>query len=207
MLKGIIDGVLAGIMISIGGTVLLSSENSVVGACFFTIALLVICMRGYSLYTGKIGFMARSHTKNDFFGLTTGLLGNLIGTLACGFAVGYALEDRAARAELMCQAKLGIDFPAVFLRAVFCGILMYIAVAIWRENKSVFGILFCVPVFIVSGFEHSIADMFYFFVAGSFTAKSFLFLAVVLLGNTVGGLLFPLLGKASGRYETEKGKE
>ena len=49
MLRGIIDGVFAGMLVSIGGTALLSCENSVIGAVLFSIALLVICYRGYSL--------------------------------------------------------------------------------------------------------------------------------------------------------------
>ena len=65
MLRGIIDGVFAGILVSIGGTALLSCESSVIGAVLFSIALLVICYRGYSLYTGKIGYLILSHTKQD----------------------------------------------------------------------------------------------------------------------------------------------
>ena len=47
--------------------------------------------------------------------------------------------------------------------------------------------------FILSGFEHSIADMFYFFTARIFSLKMLVFLLIVILGNTVGGLLFPML--------------
>lgn len=201
MLRGTIDGFLAGIMIAIGGTVLLSCQNGIIGACFFTIALLVICYRGYSLYTGKIGFIAVSHTKKDFSVLLTGLLGNVIGTLLCGLAVNYALPDRAAKATLMCAAKLESDLFCVFIKAIFCGILMYIAVAVYKEQKSPLAIFFCVPVFIISGFEHSIADMYYFFVAKSFSPQMLIFLIVVLLGNTVGGLLFPLLTKVRAEKE------
>ena len=203
MLKGIIDGVLAGMLVSIGGTVLLSCENSVIGAVLFSIALLVICYRGYSLYTGKIGYLALSHTKQDVISLLTGLFGNLIGTALCGVAVAYALPDRAAKAAAMWGNKMLIAYPAVFIRAIFCGILMYLAVAIWKDHKSTLAIFFCVPVFILSGFEHSIADLFYFFAAGAWSGKAVLFLVIVLLGNTVGGMLFPLLGKLSGRYRSE----
>ena len=80
---------------------------------------------------------------------------------------------------------------------------MYLAVAIWKDKKSTLTIFFCVPVFILSGFEHSIADLFYFFAAGEWNGKGILFLLIVLLGNTVGGMLFPLLGKLSGRYRSE----
>ena len=200
MLRGIIDGVFAGMLVSIGGTALLSCENSVIGAVLFSIALLVICYRGYSLYTGKIGYMVLSHTKQDVISLLTGFLGNLIGTALCGFAVAYALPDRAAKAAAMWGSRMLIAYPAVFVRAIFCGILMYLAVAVWKDHKSTLAILFCVPVFILSGFEHSIADLFYFFAAGAWSGEAVLFLVIVLLGNSVGGMLFPLLGKLSGRY-------
>ena len=203
MLRGIIDGVFAGMLVSIGGIVLLSCENSVIGAVLFSIALLVICYRGYSLYTGKIGYMVLSHTKMDVISLLTGLLGNLIGTALCGFAVSYALPDRAAKAAAMWGNKMLIAYPAVFIRAIFCGILMYLAVAIWKDHKSTLAIFFCVPVFILSGFEHSIADLFYFFASGAWSERAVLFLVIVVLGNTVGGMLFPLLGKLSGRYRSE----
>ncbi|MBQ8254728.1 MAG: formate/nitrite transporter family protein [Clostridia bacterium] len=193
MLKGTIDGILAGIMIGIGGTVLLSVGGGIPGACFFTIALLIICYRGYSLYTGKIGFMAYNHKGSDFVTLLTGLFGNVIGTLLSGLSVSYALSDRAKLAKTMCEAKLDDDLLGVFIKAIFCGILMYLAVAVFKENKSPLAIFFCVPVFILSGFEHSIADMFYFFTARIFSLEMLLFLIIVILGNTVGGLLFPTL--------------
>lgn len=206
MLKGIIDGVLAGIMISIGGTVLISCDNSFVGAIFFSVALLAICFRGYSLYTGKIGFIASSHTKKDFMVLFTGLFGNLIGTLIGGLAINTCLNKVAVNAERMCQAKLDADLFGVFIKAIFCGILMYIAVAVYKEQKSISAIFFCVPVFILSGFEHSIADMYYFFVSKTFSLEMVLFLLIVVLGNTVGGLLFPMLGKIGVKKNTEEAK-
>ena len=48
-------GIASGIMVGIGGTVYLSCESKVVGAVLFSVALLVICMLGIYLYTGKIG--------------------------------------------------------------------------------------------------------------------------------------------------------
>ncbi|MBE6582908.1 MAG: formate/nitrite transporter family protein [Ruminococcaceae bacterium] len=193
MLKGTIDGILAGLMIGIGGTVLLSVCGGIPGACFFTISLLIICYRGYSLYTGKIGFMAYNHNGSDFVTLLTGLFGNVIGTLLSGLAVSFALSDRAVLAKTMCEAKLDDNLLGVFIKAIFCGILMYLAVAVFKENKSPLAIFFCVPVFILSGFEHSIADMFYFFTARIFSLEMLVFLVIVILGNTVGGLLFPTL--------------
>ena len=49
-----VRGVLAGLMISIGGYVYLGCENRVVGAVFFTVGLITITLFGFDLYTGKI---------------------------------------------------------------------------------------------------------------------------------------------------------
>ena len=193
MLKNTVSGILAGIMIAIGGSVYLSCENKVVGAVLFSVALLTICLRGYSLFTGKIGFIPEKHGREEFSVLLLGLLGNLLATGACGFAIRFAIPKIGEAAEAACGAKLALGFPETLIRAVFCGILMYIAVSIYRDRNSLVGILFCIPVFILSGFEHSIADMFYFAASGTVSLKAFGFIWTVILGNAIGGMLMPSL--------------
>ena len=195
MLKKIIDGILAGIMITIGGCVFLScyESNKVVGAIMFSVALLCICMRGYSLFKGKVGFIPENHTKEAFSVLLLGLFGNAIGTIGGGFAAKYALPSIGAVADTICMAKLEQAWGQTLIRAILCGILMYLAVAIYRENKSISGIFFCVPVFILSGFEHSIANMFYFAASSIVSLRAFGYLWLVILGNAIGGMLMPAL--------------
>ena len=156
MLKKTASGIAAGIMVSIGGAVFLSCENRIAGAVLFSVALLSICMAGYSLYTGKIGFIPEKHDQEAFSVLLLGLMGNTIGTILCGLA----------------------------LRS---------AIASYRDNKTPLGILFCIPVFILSGFEHSIADIFYFAASGIVSLKAFGFILTVILGNSIGGMLLPVL--------------
>ena len=71
---------------------------------------------------------------------------------------------------------------------------MYLAVSIYKEKSSAAAILLCVPAFILCGFEHSVADMFYFGAAGVFSGGAALFIATVVAGNTLGGMLLPLMG-------------
>jgi formate/nitrite transporter FocA (FNT family) len=194
MLKKVINGVLAGILISIGGSVFLSCENRVVGAVLFSVALLCICYKGYSLFTGKVGFLPEKHGKEDFSVLLLGLLGNAVATTVCGFAVSYALPGLGAASQIICNAKLEQNILQTIIRAVFCGILMYLAVSIYRDKQSISGIFFCVPVFILSGFEHSIANMFYFATANIVSLKAFIYLWIVIVGNALGGMLLPALG-------------
>jgi len=205
MLKKIADGILAGIMVSIGGTVFLScvkDGNKFYGAVFFSIALLCICFKGYSLFTGKVGYIAEKCGKEELSVLFLGLLGNAIGTCFVGFAIAYAVPGLSDIANVLCSAKLEQEFFQTLIRAIFCGILMYLAVSIYRENKSVLGIFLCVPVFILSGFEHSIANMFYFGASGIVSLKAFLYLMLVVLGNSVGGMLFPLIKKIGAKEST-----
>lgn len=201
ILKKIIDGFLAGVLISIGGAVFLACVYEMppvgkyVGAVFFCTALLCICIKGYSLYTGKIGYVLEKHSKEDISVMLLGLLGNLIGTVACGYLIAVAIPspDIKGAAFTLCDGKLGQAWWQTLVRAFFCGILVYLAVDIYRNHKTPLGIVFCIPAFILSGYEHSIADMFYFATSGIASAKALLFIWIVILGNSLGGLLIPAL--------------
>ena len=191
--KSLCLAVAAGIFISIGGTVFLSCENSVVGAVLFSVALLSICYLGLFLFTGKVGFLAVSHKGHEIAEVALTLLGNLIGTFVGGILVSAAKPKLMEAAQVRCLPRLEMGVAAILITAFFCGILMYTAVAIYKEKGSPLGIFFCVPVFILSGFEHSIADMFYFFCARMFSGEVFLFLLLVVIGNAVGGMFIPAL--------------
>ena len=191
MLKKVLSGVSSGIMISIGGAVFLACDNKYVGAACFTVALLTICIKGYSLYTGKIGFIPEKHDKEAFSVLLTGLLGNLIATAACGYLIRFGLPT------------LDQTFVQTLIRGFFCGVLMYVAVSVWRDKQKIVGILFCIPVFILAGFEHSIADIFYFAASGIVSLKAFGFIWTVILGNTLGGMILPVLNGALKKKKEE----
>ena len=200
MLNRICSGISAGIMVSIGGCVFLACENRIAGAVLFSVALLVICFKGFSLFTGKVGYIPEKHGREEVSALLLGLLGNLIGTVICGLLIKAALPGLGDSALAICTGKLTQTAYGTFVRGIFCGILMYSAVSIYRSSGSIAGIVFCIPVFILSGFEHSIADMFYFAVSGLVSAKAFGFIWIVIAGNSVGGMLLPLLSLA-GRKE------
>ena len=111
-----------------------------------------------------------------------------------GFLIFRALPALREAALAACEKRLTQLPLQTFLRGCFCGVLMFVAVWSYREKKTIVGILFCIPVFVLSGFEHSIADMFYFSLAGTvFQGRSLLFLLLVILGNSLGGLFIPCL--------------
>ena len=194
----LLDGVLAGLMVSIGGTVLLSCDDRVAGAVLFCVALLAICCFGFNLYTGKVGFLLRSHSKKELSAAYLGLFGNFLGTLAAGLMLAAALPALRETALLACEKRLTQLPLQTLARGFFCGVLMYAAVWIYREKKSITGIVFCVPAFIIAGFEHSIADMYYFAAAGLFSWQSAVFLLLVILGNSLGGLFIPAVQALKG---------
>jgi formate/nitrite transporter FocA (FNT family) len=193
MLKKITDGIAAGLMIVIGCAVYLACESKVVGAVLFAVALLTICFKGFSLFTGKVGYLPESHKKEDVSTLLLGLLGNAIATCGIGYLLGLAMPALKQMAIISYNAKLTQEWYQTLVRAIFCGVLMYVAVSIYKENKSLAGIFFAVPTFILSGFEHSIANMGYFGISGQVSAKAFLFIVIVIVGNAIGGVLLPLI--------------
>lgn len=194
MLKQLIAAVGGGLMIAIGGCVYLNTDPRWVGAIFFSVALISICYCGLGLFTGRVGFVPDNFSKAELCGLSMTLIGNAIGTFTIGSLVLHAIPDTLGSAALIAVAgKIAAPWYANLLRAVLCGVLMYLAVRIFREKNTVVGILFCVPAFILAGFEHSIADMFYFAASGYREWNGLWFLLIVILGNAIGGMLLPLL--------------
>ncbi len=198
MRKSIFEGIMSGLYVGVGATVYLSCENKIIGSVAFTIALISICLTGAQLFTGKIGYMVFNHKKNDFISLIGCIIGNAIGTFSCAAIVTGAGIPIRQRAIEMCAAKLDAPYVKIFFAAIMCGILMFTAVYTYKEKKSMAVVFFAVPAFILSGYEHSIADMFYFSASMTFSPMILPFLCVVLLGNSVGGMLVPALMKLAG---------
>lgn len=187
----------AGVMISIGGAAFLSCENRYVGALLFCVGLISVVALGFNLYTGKIGYVL----DNDgaFFADTLlSVIGNFVGCLAVGL-----LLSPVGNVTALTAAKLEKGLLTTFINAVMCGLLIYVCVEIYKRKNTFVGILFCVPTFILCGFEHSVADMFYFINAGNLSGAVFVFLLTVIAGNAVGGLFFPFLAKIKNKLEKQ----
>lgn len=189
-LDTLIKAIGAGVMIGIGATVFLACENKVVGALMFTVGLFAICSFGLNLFTGKIGYIFSNKNHPDCL---TIWLGNLIGCVVTGAAVRIARPEFHEKALAMVDAKLEKSIPALLILSFFCGVLMYAAVENFRRNKDsvsgIFGIVMCVSVFILSGFEHSVADMCYCVYAvtsAGYAGRSLLMLLIVSVGNSLG---------------------
>lgn len=189
--------VLAGIAIAIGGIIYLSVENKIIGALLFTVGLYAIVLNGLFLYTGKVGYLVVEKDKKEYLLiLLTTWLGNLVGTAIGAFAFLNTRNALAAQnVDIICEAKLDDTPLSIFILAVFCGFLMYIAVDGFKEKGNPIILFMGVSVFILCGFEHCIANMFYFSLAGAWSGKAFLYLLIMTIGNSVGGILIPFVKK------------
>ena len=191
--KILVKAFLAGIMISIGGTIYLSLENKMVGAFLFSIGLFMICVNGYNLYTGKIGYLIE-RKKGFIVELLITLIGNFIGTVSCGLILSktriYAsIKEVAVK---ICTTKLNDDLLSIFILSMFCGMLMYLAVDLYKKKSDFgryLGIFLGVTVFILAGFEHCVANMYYFTIADMWEGKTLLYVLIMILGNSLGSLI------------------
>ena len=165
MKKIFLSAILAGMVIGFGGTVFLSVENTVIGSLFFTIGLFVVCTRGLHLFTGKVCYLFdndAAYAKT----LPVIWLGNLAGTAIIAALEQFTrLASLDARAQAICALKLSEPLFGAFILAIFCNVMIYIGVEGYRSNPHELGkylaLFFGVCVFILCGFEHCVANMYY----------------------------------------------
>ena len=202
----LIKSILAGIMIGLGGTIYLSLDNKIIGALLFAIGLFMIVVRGYNLYTGKVGYIFDNKPKYLIEVLTT-IIGNFIGTFIVGFILKFTRIYDAIniKASNLCNIKLNDEWISILILSVFCGMIMYLAVDGYKTGKDTFSkyasVFLGVMVFILCGFEHSIANMYYFAVANYYNVKVFGYLGLMIIGNGIGGVFIPLMVKLKSYLE------
>ena len=129
-------------------------------------------------------------------------LGNLMGCFAVGQLVRQtrSFPAFAERVSAVCAAKAGDSITSWLILSFFCGILMYVAVETFKRKEELpslvrTAVLFlCVAIFILSGYEHCIANMYYFSSADAWSWKALGALGVMTLGTSLGGMLLPFAG-------------
>ena len=193
------SAILAGTSIGLGGTVFLSVESRALGAFLFAVGLFMICTQGWHLYTGKVGTLC-DQRPSYLLELAVIWLGNLAG--ACGLGgllLLTRLDGLREKAAALCAVKLSDHALSVLLLSFCCGFLVQAAVWIYRSAKNpaaaIAGVFLPIMVFILCGFEHCVANMFYFTVGGAWSGRAILYLLVMTLGNAVGGVIGPVTRK------------
>lgn len=200
MKKLIIGSTLAGIAIAIGGTAYLRTEK----AWLFPIGLLIVCMYNLPLFTGRICYYNGKAIQNFLLIYVF----NTISAYLCGMAIGWAQPILYDKTFSMVQAKLSEGWKLIPL-AILCNVLIFVAVDSFKEGQNFLGVsklsgevqnfsgkrqnflglIFATTIFVACGFEHCIANAFYFGLIRELTAKSVLYLLANAGWNACGGIL------------------
>ena len=154
-----------------------------------------------NLFTGMAGYVIRTNFAQ--FLAATGV--NCLA--AFGFGVLGSLNPACReKAAAVCQAKIDKGIVWMFVSAIFCGILIYLGVDFYKKRGRFIGMIFAVPLFVVCGFDHTVADMFYYGASGNYRAEDIGLFFAALLGNIAGSNIIRFLIYA-GRDKDTKGEK
>ncbi len=199
MIKLMRSSIFAGIAIGTAGFGFLASGvqteayGPLVGAVLFCFGLLTVVGYKLKLYTGTAGFINR----NEIGQLFMVLLGNIIGCLCVALLARLSPMDLQASAQNILSLRLSTGPVRCGLLAIGCGFIMTTAVQFARE-KQYLPLLFGVPLFIVCGFPHCVADVFYYlcvpaaFLKANALGVLILYVSIV-LGNLIGCNLYRIV--------------
>lgn len=193
--------ILAGIAIAIGGVVNLSLGGGIAGAIFFSVGLLTVLHFQFALFTGKAGlFVDKQITIKELFVIWAG---NFIGTGLVATAMMHIKPNLIEAAQAIADVRIANPWYTNLILGIFCGVLMYFAVDSFKGTYNPIFAMLPVSVFILAGFNHCVADMFYFGLAG-FSYKAILPLLLTTLGNWLGCNLIPAGRKLAEKEEIKK---
>lgn len=210
--KELFSSIMAGILIGMGCITFLSCDNKYIGAALFSLGLYTIIRFGFKLFTGKVGeIVFHTSSFDDFMSYAVSLakmhLGNFLGIYSVAtlfmlsrlgkFVGETALQTKAAS---MVAVKTADSPVSLVILGIGCGICMAIAAFGAKGGdepklspiSQPLLIVMPVMVFILCGFEHCIADMFYILVTSSSPIDFIKVVACATIGNTIGGILVGL---------------
>ena len=216
--------VLAGAFIAMGGvgattvavSVPLASVGKFAGACVFPGGLTMVLLAGSELFTGNtllvIPLLQKEITPAGMlknWGVV--YLGNLVGGLLVGALVVFSHQpdlfgkQMAVSVISTAAAKCSLSFGDAVIRGILCNFLVCIAVWISFAAKDVagkiMGLFFPIMMFVLCGFEHSIANMYYIGAGifargipeyGQAAAQAGVDMEAVTWGNFFGANLLPV---------------
>ena len=173
------QSLMAGLMIGLGACGYLAL-GGLAGAVIFAFGLVGVVLSGMLLYTGKAGVMT------DIPALSRIWFWNVVGCVALGLVVVSIGGDMASRAQTVVAGRLAQGPWRSLLRAAGCGLIIDLSVWLYRSTRSIVPVLFGVPLFIVCGFYHSIADVVYLVAAWKWNGAILWYYPVIVIGNYVG---------------------
>ena len=199
MLKTLRSSIFAGIFIGTAGFGFLASGiqsetyGPLVGAILFSLGLLSVVGYKLKLYTGTAGFIQKNEVGNLFFIL----FGNILGCLCLGLISRISTMDIQGAAQKVLELRLETGALRCGLLGIPCGFLMTTAVRFARE-KHYIPLLLAVPLFIVCGFTHCVADAFYYTCVPVAFLKAHALQVIgvyicIVLGNLIGCNLYRIV--------------
>ena len=186
MKNDFIKSIIGGFLISIGCLIYAKMGGGVLPAVLFSFGLISILMFGFSLYTGAVGYIVE---KRNFLNILIIFVGNIVG--CAPFSLLYNDFSR----ELFNQ-KIEQNLGIVFFKAFICGVIIYLCVEASKSKKNLWYSLLGVPAFILSGAEHSIADVAYMLIGRCVSLRGIIFLLVVAIGNAAGSIVLNYFSRA-----------
>ena len=199
MFKLIRSSILAGMAIGCGGYGFLASGiqsetyGQLFGAILFSFGLITVVAYKLALYTGTAGFIRKNEVGNLFVILG----GNIIGCIVMGLLSRLSPLDMQDAAQNVLSLRLERGPLRCGLLGIPCGFMMTTAVTFARKQHYI-PLLLAVPLFIVCGFTHCIADAFYYscvpfeFIKDHALQTLFVYISIV-LGNLVGCNLYRIV--------------
>ena len=193
-MRPIFKSMLAGMLIAVAGAVFLSCQKiitdeniaKVAGSFLFSIGLIGVLVLEADLFTGKIGYV---DTWSKLGLASTALVFNLIIAFLIGLLYnGINFSSISVNSVFPFDSRLAKEWYQLLFDGFICGILIYLAVELYKKTKSFIPVIMCVMAFILSGAEHSIADAFYLG-ASQLSLVAFGKLGLVIVGNAVGSLI------------------
>jgi formate/nitrite transporter FocA (FNT family) len=174
-----IRSILAGICIGLGGAIFLKL-GGVIGAVMFAFGLLCVVHFKLPLYTGTAGFI-KINKFSEYFTMILILFGNILGCYLLSL-----MNISEIDGSQVIQARIDAGYLQCLLNAIGCGLIMTLIVKGSRDGNLLL-ILFGIPLFILLGFYHSIADAFYASVSNIELVKNYyLYYIIIVLGNFIG---------------------
>jgi len=175
-----IRSILAGICIGLGGAIFIKL-GGVVGAVMFAFGLLNVVHFKLPLYTGTAGFIELTKIK-EYEKMILILFGNILGC----FLLGLLFDPSQYTGDAIIQSRLNTNYGQCLLNAIGCGLIMTLIVQGGRDKNWLL-ILFGIPLFILLGFYHSIADAFYMNISSEELKTAFFGRYwTIVLGNFIG---------------------
>lgn len=180
---------MSGICIGIAGfgfLALKAGGHYLAGCVIFAFALLAVVNYKLALYTGTAGFIR----KNEFGYLGLVLLGNIIGCATLSILTRLSPMPLQELAQELLQSRLDLGVFNGCILAIGCGFIMTTVVTFARQGNIV-PLLFGVPLFIVCGFPHCIADAFFYSCAplqfwAAHLVDILAFYVCIVIGNFLG---------------------